>query len=407
MRIAAIIFAVLFSASLGADSVSVPNTLSNNTPADADDVQENFQALVEESNENDQRIADAEDSIGTLESYFPSDQTKYVSSSGWYTIAYIPCSSVVGGSCTYDVSGKGSAYFIIRSDTGPKHQTTVLYASAIFGMVQLQVLHNQIYSQQPFTAARIRDGGAYHGALLQIQVDTTANISLTARLASREQEGSDSYAMPGWIQTNWTPDGDTLDSIDYTLLTTEAMREIPTEVQYLSEFSCTAGQILEWNNTRSQWECADKQALPSRLMWVDSDGDRFYYDGSTNLKYVFPESDIVFNVYQVTNGNYDVNQIRFSDRNCGAGGGSAYLAISASAGDVNHAGRGNGVWYVPDNTQQPISINFANGDWSALNQNGCSLETSGTVTDHYPASQSTEPYDLDIDPPLTLQQVQD
>ena len=320
MRIAAITWAVLFSASLAADSVSVPNTLSNNTPADADDVQENFQALVEESNENDQRIADAEDSIGTLESYFPSDQTKYVSSSGWYTIAYIPCSSVVGGSCTYDVSGKGSAYFIIRSDTGPKHQTTVLYASAIFGMVQLQVLHNQIYSQQPFTAARIRDGGAYHGALLQIQVDTTANISLTARLASREQEGSDSYAMPGWVQTNWTPDGDALDSIDYTLLTTAAMREIPTEVQYLSEFSCTAEQILEWNNTRSQWECADKQALPSRLMWVDSNGDRFYYDGSTTLKYVFPESDIVFDVYTVTNGNYPANQIRFSDSNCGAGG---------------------------------------------------------------------------------------
>ena len=279
MRIAAITWAVLFSASLAADSVSVPNTLSNNTPADADDVQENFQALVEESNENDQRIADAEDSIGTLESYFPSDQTKYVSSSGWYTIAYIPCSSVVGGSCTYDLSGKGSAYFIIRSDTGPKHQTTVLYASAIFGMVQLQVLHNQIYSQQPFTAARIRDGGAYHGALLQIQVDTTANISLTARLASREQEGSDSYAMPGWIQTNWTPDGDALDSIDYTLLTTEAMREIPTEVQYLSEFSCTAGQILEWNNTRSQWECADLSDIPSVGLptWVDSLGQTLGY----------------------------------------------------------------------------------------------------------------------------------
>ena len=38
MRIAAITWAVLFSASLAADSVSVPNTLSNNTPADADDV---------------------------------------------------------------------------------------------------------------------------------------------------------------------------------------------------------------------------------------------------------------------------------------------------------------------------------------------------------------------------------
>ena len=69
MRTVAVALGLLFSGALCADTVSVPNTLSNNTPADADDVQENFQALVEESNENDQRIADAEDSIGTLESY--------------------------------------------------------------------------------------------------------------------------------------------------------------------------------------------------------------------------------------------------------------------------------------------------------------------------------------------------
>ena len=90
---------------------------------------------------------------------------------------------------TYDV--RATTYFIIRSDTGPKHQTTVLYASAIFGMVNCRS-HNQIYGQQPFTAARIRDGGTYHGALLQIKLNTTANISLTARLASRKQ--LDSYA---------------------------------------------------------------------------------------------------------------------------------------------------------------------------------------------------------------------
>ena len=57
------------------------------------------------------------------------------------------------------------------------------------------------------------------------------------------------------------------------------MREIPTEVQYLSEFSCTAGQILEWNNTRSQWECADLSDIPSVGLptWVDSLGQTLGY----------------------------------------------------------------------------------------------------------------------------------
>lgn len=39
-----------------ADVLVLPNTLSNDTPADAAAVQENFQALADESNENDARI---------------------------------------------------------------------------------------------------------------------------------------------------------------------------------------------------------------------------------------------------------------------------------------------------------------------------------------------------------------
>ena len=60
----------LLSVSLFAlgDVVSVPNTFSDNTVADAADVNENFEALVSESNENDTRI-------GTLEANVRRDDT--------------------------------------------------------------------------------------------------------------------------------------------------------------------------------------------------------------------------------------------------------------------------------------------------------------------------------------------
>ena len=48
---------VLLSVTAKADQISIPNTLSNNTVADAIAVQENFDTLASESNENDSRIA--------------------------------------------------------------------------------------------------------------------------------------------------------------------------------------------------------------------------------------------------------------------------------------------------------------------------------------------------------------
>ena len=46
-----------------ADQITIPNTLTNSTAADADDVQANFNVLASESNENDLRIEDNERAI--------------------------------------------------------------------------------------------------------------------------------------------------------------------------------------------------------------------------------------------------------------------------------------------------------------------------------------------------------
>lgn len=55
------IFCALFLPLSGfADPINTPNTLTNNTVADAQQVQENFDAVVSESNQNDGRITDIE-----------------------------------------------------------------------------------------------------------------------------------------------------------------------------------------------------------------------------------------------------------------------------------------------------------------------------------------------------------
>ena len=264
------VFLLLVINTAAADDLSLPNTLSNNSVADANDVQQNFQALVDESNENDQRLDEAEVSIDTFESYFPADRTSTINASGWYTIAYLPCANGQVPTCVASTSQqKGSAYFMVRSDTGGKHQLLILYASSLYGQSALKVLQSKTYSQQPLTNIRVKQGATYDGGLLQVYVDTNGgSANVTARLTGREHEGNDN----GWNLVNWVADGDAIDSIDYGLLTLEVLKPIPTKVQYLADFSCTAGQVIEWNNTRSQWECSDLPAAGERIVWVDANG---------------------------------------------------------------------------------------------------------------------------------------
>lgn len=66
MTLRPIVFALAITATaVVADTVTLPNSFSNNTQADADAVQANFTALVDESNENDGRIAALENTLAT------------------------------------------------------------------------------------------------------------------------------------------------------------------------------------------------------------------------------------------------------------------------------------------------------------------------------------------------------
>jgi len=387
-----------------ADNVAVPNTLSNNTVADANAVQQNFQALVDESNENDQRLDDAEASIDTFESYFPADRTTTIDASGWYTIAYLPCANGQVQACVASLSQqKGSAYFMVRSDTGGKHQLLILFASSLYGQSDLKVLQSKTYAQQPLTDARVKKGDTYDGGLLQVYVDPNGgSVNVTARLTGREHEGNDN----GWNLVDWVADGDAIDSVDYGLLTSEVLKPIPTQVQYLADFSCTAGQVIEWNNTRSQWECADKPETATRYAWVDSDGDAFCCAYASTLQYVFPESDLVFDVYEVTNDSWASAGIYYTDNDCGNSGGTAYVQMTATSSTYLYAGRGPNGWLLPDESNGPLSIDLSTtgSEW-ASNGTGCYQVNSSAVESLYPVIESSVPLDLGIDPPFRRRQV--
>ena len=61
MRFAVLL--LLLSIAVRADQIAIPNPLRNNTVADADAVQANFDALSAESNENDDRLGVLEELI--------------------------------------------------------------------------------------------------------------------------------------------------------------------------------------------------------------------------------------------------------------------------------------------------------------------------------------------------------
>ena len=66
---------IAVSQSARADDVSVPNTFTADTTISSSQMNANFEALVQESNENDALIVDHENRITTLEGASPQDNT--------------------------------------------------------------------------------------------------------------------------------------------------------------------------------------------------------------------------------------------------------------------------------------------------------------------------------------------
>ena len=81
----------------------------------------------------------------------------------WYTIAT-------------NSGSRASAKFHIRDTKSSRHQSVHFYASHMYGNNSaITILHNCAYSTSPYRYIRIKEGGTYDGALLQVYTDNTAS----------------------------------------------------------------------------------------------------------------------------------------------------------------------------------------------------------------------------------------
>jgi len=107
---------------------------------------------------------------------------------GWYTIAV-------------NQGNRAEARFGIRETASSRHQSCVFYANHHYGNSSgITVLSYGRYSTTPLRYIRIKEGGTYDGAMLQVYVDNSTN-SFQAYLLG------DNFHSSGWIAKNWVPDG--------------------------------------------------------------------------------------------------------------------------------------------------------------------------------------------------------
>lgn len=107
---------------------------------------------------------------------------------GWYTVATNP-------------GDRASARFGITDRTSGQHQATVFYAEHHFGQSNsINVISNGSYNQYGVDKIRIKEGGTYDGALLQVYVNqATSNLEFMML--------GDNFQRGGWEMTDWVPDG--------------------------------------------------------------------------------------------------------------------------------------------------------------------------------------------------------
>ena len=108
---------------------------------------------------------------------------------GWYTIAT-------------NQGNRGIAKFGLRDTDSGRHQSVIFYAAHHYGNDNsntITVLHNSAHGTTPFRKIRIKDGGTYDGAALQVYIDNANNNVRVLMLG-------DNFQSSGWVLKDWVAD---------------------------------------------------------------------------------------------------------------------------------------------------------------------------------------------------------
>ena len=108
---------------------------------------------------------------------------------GWYTIAT-------------NTGNRAIARFGLRDTDSSRHQSVIFYAAHHYGNDDsntITVLHNSRFGTSPFRYIRIKEGGTYDGAALQIYIDNAQNNVRALMLG-------DNFQSSGWVLKDWIAD---------------------------------------------------------------------------------------------------------------------------------------------------------------------------------------------------------
>ena len=108
---------------------------------------------------------------------------------GWYTIAV-------------NSGDRASAKILITDGTSGQHQALHIYAGVQFGSsANITILSNTVYNSGvcSIDSLRIKTGGTYDGALLQVHITTDLNALQVAL--------SENLSISGWLLKDFVPDG--------------------------------------------------------------------------------------------------------------------------------------------------------------------------------------------------------
>ena len=111
---------------------------------------------------------------------------------GWYTIAT-------------NTGNRAVARFGIWDTDSSRHQSVIFYAAHKYGNASadtITVLDTSHYGTSPFRYIRIKAGGTYDGAALQVYIDNAQNALNAAILG-------DNFQSDSWVLCDFIPDADT------------------------------------------------------------------------------------------------------------------------------------------------------------------------------------------------------
>ena len=142
-----------------------------------------------------------------MDNSYISGHTASDLSVGWYTIAT-------------NTGDRATARFGIWDTDSSRHQSVTFYAAHKYGNAAadtITVLDNSYYGTSPLRYLRIKAGGTYDGAALQVYIDNAQNALNVAILG-------DNFQSSGWVLRDFIPDATTPPSVDNYGSFTESSR---------------------------------------------------------------------------------------------------------------------------------------------------------------------------------------